>query len=100
MKVDQTEFIHLDEVLKDLKKTPDALELPVPRYFLEDREKELLEREKLLDALIAQYTLKKDSRDDGKSVSSMTLEEAVKIIQVNERGRQGRLRTKEAREMK
>ncbi len=31
------DFVHLDDVLVDLKLTPDVLEVPVPRFFLEDR---------------------------------------------------------------
>lgn len=33
------DFINLDDVLVDLKLTPDVLEIPVPRYFVEDRAK-------------------------------------------------------------
>jgi hypothetical protein len=31
--------VHLDDVLVDLKLTPDVLEVPVPRYFIESRTK-------------------------------------------------------------
>ncbi len=31
--------VHLDDILVDLKLTPDVLEVPVPRYFLESRAK-------------------------------------------------------------
>jgi hypothetical protein len=33
------DYVHLDDLLVDLKLTPDALEVPVPRYFVEDRAK-------------------------------------------------------------
>ena len=33
------EFPPLDDVLMDMKLTPEVLELPAPRYFLEDRQK-------------------------------------------------------------
>lgn len=29
--------VQLDDLLIDLKLTPDVLEVPVPRYFIEDR---------------------------------------------------------------
>lgn len=31
--------VHLDDILVDLKLTPDVLEVPVPRYILESRAK-------------------------------------------------------------
>lgn len=31
------DFAQLDELVVDLKLTPDALEVPVPRYFIENR---------------------------------------------------------------
>ena len=33
------EFPPLDDVLMDMKLTPEVLELPAPHYFLEDRQK-------------------------------------------------------------
>jgi hypothetical protein len=32
----QADFIHLDELLIDLKLNEDALEIPIPRYFKSD----------------------------------------------------------------
>jgi hypothetical protein len=33
------DFINLDDILVDLKLTPDVLEIPVPKYYTEDRAK-------------------------------------------------------------
>jgi hypothetical protein len=52
VRIDQTEFVHLDEVLDEMQLTPDALEIPTPKYFLEERAAELEEREKLLVRLL------------------------------------------------
>jgi len=30
--------VNFDDILVDLKLTPDVLEIPVPRYFVEDRQ--------------------------------------------------------------
>lgn len=38
----------MDDVLTELQITPDVLEIPCPRFFLEERSKELEQREKLL----------------------------------------------------
>ena len=47
-------FINLDDVLVDLKLPPSVLEVPVPRFFIEDQQRALEEREKLLDVLMVQ----------------------------------------------
>jgi hypothetical protein len=46
--ISQTNYISLNEVMAELHITPDALEIPCPRFFLEERSKELEQREKLL----------------------------------------------------
>ena len=50
----QVVFINLDDVLVDLKLPPSVLEVPVPRFFIEDQQRALEEREKLLDVLMLQ----------------------------------------------
>ena len=45
-------FVNLDDVLVDLKLTPEVLEVPVPKFFLEDQRHLLEEREKYLDVLL------------------------------------------------
>ncbi|KAI8469151.1 MAG: hypothetical protein J3K34DRAFT_514240 [Monoraphidium minutum] len=51
------DFVSLDDVLVDLKLPPGALEVPVPRYFVEDRVQELEDRDKFLGALLEKYRL-------------------------------------------
>eukprot|EP00879_Flechtneria_rotunda_P018094 GHRR01018972.1.p1 GENE.GHRR01018972.1~~GHRR01018972.1.p1 ORF type:complete len:205 (+),score=75.06 GHRR01018972.1:101-715(+) len=100
------DFVQLDDLLVDLKLTPDALEIPVPRYFIEDRAKELNDREKFLQVLLEKYqqanqplggeasstTSSSAKKEAGmNAVSSgppLSLEEAVAVIIRNERGRQ------------
>ena len=43
-------------MLVDLKLPPSVLEVPVPRFFIEDQQRALEEREKLLDVLMLQVT--------------------------------------------
>jgi IQ and AAA domain-containing protein len=98
-----SEYLNLDDILQELKLTPDALEVPVPRYMVEERAKELEEREKLLTALLSQYVIQDGApmkRDTSVSGPSLSLEEAIRIIQINERGRQGRARAREAKELR
>ncbi len=93
-------FVNLDDILVDLKLAPDVLEVPVPKFFREDQERALEEREKLLDVLQLQAGIdpnkgKAQARDD-----SMTLESALRVVQLNERGRQGRQRAKFMKEIR
>ena len=82
----------LDDVLVDLKLTPAALEIPLPRYFVEDRRPELEQRAKFLDALLDKYGNRRDWDPPRALPPPLSEEDAIRIIQVNERGRQGRAR--------
>lgn len=106
-------YFSFDEILVDLKLTPEALEIPIPRYFIEERFEELSERRQYVRSLIDHYvrtepdapvSLAADAANAapvvtiGKGASAftmperqpMSLEEAVLVLQCNERGRQGR----------
>uniref|UniRef100_A0A8C9ZZP8 IQ motif containing with AAA domain 1 like n=1 Tax=Sander lucioperca TaxID=283035 RepID=A0A8C9ZZP8_SANLU len=75
-----SEYHYMDDVLHDLKLTPVDLEIPIPRYFISDRSKEFQERKTMLTDLL--------------KLVEVTEKEAIKILQVVERARQGRLRAK------
>ena len=118
------EYVNLDTALVDLKLTPSALEVPIPRYFTEERYEELNERRQYIEALIQHYRQSEvdapvsvayrtaatggavgtssgaaktagvaaGSEGPGVGVNEppMTLEDAVLLLQCNERGRQAR----------
>lgn len=107
------DFVQLDDLLVDLKLTPDVLEVPVPRYFIEDRAKELNDRDKFLQVLLEKYqqanqqgaadagaVVTSNSSKQGNSANAVSSgppllpEEAVAVIIRNERGRQARERTR------
>ncbi|KAF6264066.1 hypothetical protein COO60DRAFT_270081 [Scenedesmus sp. NREL 46B-D3] len=111
------DFVQLDDLLVDLKLTPDVLEMPVPRYFIEDRAKELNDRDKFLQVLLEKYQQANQqeaadaaagigSRSSGSSSKQgssagavgggppLLPEEAVAVIIRNERGRRARERTR------
>ena len=44
----KTDHVCLDDIIVDLKLTPDALEMKVPRYFRDDRDAEIKKREELM----------------------------------------------------
>ena len=93
-------FFNLDDVLVDLKLTPAALEVPVPRFFLEDQAHLLEEREKYLDVLLKEAGISGKASDTAKQGDTMTLESAIRVVQLNERGRQGRQRAKFMKEIR
>ncbi|ESL08080.1 hypothetical protein TRSC58_04225 [Trypanosoma rangeli SC58] len=106
------EFVKLDDAMLGTKMIPDDLEVPIPRYFVEDAASELQERRRQIAALQAHYketevdapvskalakrTAKGPHSQAGASMTStiMTVDDAVKLLQVNERGRQARQRAK------
>ncbi|XP_030640603.1 dynein regulatory complex protein 11 [Chanos chanos] len=90
-----SEYHYMDDVLIDLKLTPDFLEIPIPRYFIRERHKVLEDREKQLSSILESMHVMKTP----KPVRTKNLEESVKQIQISERARQGRLRAKFMREI-
>mmetsp|Transcript_22524 Transcript_22524/g.32908 ORF Transcript_22524/g.32908 Transcript_22524/m.32908 type:complete len:897 (-) Transcript_22524:73-2763(-) len=99
------EYVHLDDILVDLKLSPDTLEIPVPKYFREDNAKQLEQR----DRLVLGYMRLKLNNDNfyledhftaALPSEDMTLEKAIEIIQRNERGRQGQERARLVRDVR
>jgi hypothetical protein len=88
------EYIQLDDILVDLKLPPDTLTIPIPRFFTEESIAEQRARDKLVVALM-QHRLGletvpvQEPTDINKPLLQFTLEEAVAVLQRNERGRQG-----------
>ncbi|XP_054556153.1 dynein regulatory complex protein 11 [Talpa occidentalis] len=90
VELELTEFHYFDDILQDLKLVPQQLDIPIPRYFMKEKADETRRREEILSEIIASSGLSlPDKKHPGKTLS---LEDAVKLIQVAERARQGRLR--------
>ncbi|KAM9663601.1 dynein regulatory complex protein 11 [Trichechus inunguis] len=85
-----TEFHYFDDILQDLKLAPQQLDIPIPRYFLKEKLEVIKGREKMLAQILADSELATTSMK--KIPKAMPLDEAIKIIQISERARQGRLR--------
>lgn len=88
------EYVHLDDILVDLKLSPEILEISVPKYFKEENSILLEQR----DRLVSGYMRLKHNTDEifvpddyetPVTIENMTIERAIEIIQRNERGRQG-----------
>ena len=88
------EYVHLDDILVDLKLSPEMLEIPVPKYFREDFKRQIDQRDRIVHGYMRlKHNTDKmyitDNFDSAVVVENMTLERALEIIQRNERGRQG-----------
>ncbi|XP_029081525.1 dynein regulatory complex protein 11 [Monodon monoceros] len=90
VELELTEFHYFDDILQDLKLVPQQLDIPIPKYFLKERLEVIKGREKILAQLLADSGL--GITEKKYPVKPIPLEEAVKLIQVAERARQGRLR--------
>ena len=53
----KSEFVNLQEILVDMKKTPECLEIPIPSFFQEYRKKELDKRDKTVSDLMKNYSI-------------------------------------------
>lgn len=74
--------VNFDDILVDLKLTPDVLELPVPRYFTEDRKAELEGRAKFLEALVEKYDVATTWEEVLTLPAPLPEEEAIRVMQV------------------
>ncbi|CAJ1060642.1 dynein regulatory complex protein 11 isoform X1 [Xyrichtys novacula] len=87
-----SEYHYMDDVLHVLKLVPADLEIPIPRYFISERSREIQERKAMLTEIlnIEEFT----GSPEPPLTEDMSQEEAIKIIQMLERARQGRQRAK------
>ncbi|XP_037956231.1 dynein regulatory complex protein 11 [Teleopsis dalmanni] len=86
--IDLMEFSYNDEVTDRLKLTPIDTELHVPRYFLRERHKEIDHRNKTMNEIL----IKLGWLEENPVQEKMTEIDAIRLIQMHERARQGRLR--------
>lgn len=53
IRLEFSEYHFFDDVLQDLKLTPNDIELPVPKYFIIEKVEAIQEKEKLLQEILA-----------------------------------------------
>ncbi|KAJ8279351.1 hypothetical protein COCON_G00064170 [Conger conger] len=92
-----SEYHYMDDVIQDLKLTPADIEIPIPRYFRSEQQKVLQDREKMLSNAL--QLMGGVERTTALEVHPLNFEEAIKLIQVSERARQGRLRAEFMRDI-
>nr|XP_023688535.1 IQ and AAA domain-containing protein 1 [Paramormyrops kingsleyae] len=93
-----SEYHYMDDVIQDLKLTPEDLEIPIPRYFIRENRTVLQERSQMLSSILKSIGVEEQPKPVG--VRSLNFEEAIKMIQVSERARQGRLRARFMKEIR
>lgn len=86
--INMAEFSYNDEVMEELKLQPNDIDLKLPRYFLRENQEDILYKKKFIDEIL----LKLGWLDEETVEEKLTEPEAILIIQMHERARQGRLR--------
>ncbi|XP_055977538.1 dynein regulatory complex protein 11 [Sorex fumeus] len=90
VELELSEFHYFDDILQDLKLEPQQLDIPIPKYFMKEKMEAIKAREKMLAQILAESGLM--TPDLALSAKTIPLEKAVKLVQLAERMRQGRLR--------
>lgn len=100
----QTDYLNLEQLLLQLNLGPEALEVPIPRFFRERNElaEEDNRKRDLLEKCLEEHGMAAGIGDESSSslLPKMTKEQAIAIIQKNERGRQGAIRAKLMKELR
>lgn len=99
VKMKNTPHVTFDDILIDLKLTPETLEIPVPTYFRDDKDNltRLQGTENLIKSVQTRIEETKKANPEERveePASGMNLGDAIRLVQLNERGRQGRQRFK------
>ena len=58
--LDFIEFSYIDDVLSEMKVTPDKVEIPIPAYFKRDRSEELVYWDNIMKETLAKMGVKKE----------------------------------------
>ena len=94
VEMDCSEYHYFDDLLVDMKMTPDDINIPIPPYFLQ--REALVKRMEMLKAMMQKFNIK--SQHDLLATTNfekpISMSEAIQIIQTHERARQGNLRSK------
>ncbi|CAH8544129.1 unnamed protein product [Schistosoma curassoni] len=96
VKLELSEYHYFDDTLVDLKLTPSDVEIPIPKYFVNENFRALRDREQFLDHLISS-TKTDETKDEG---MLMSVDQAILLIQRHERARQGRIRARFMKEIR
>lgn len=94
--LDMSEFSYFDHVLLNMRLLPHEVEVCVPKYYRRERENELRNRKQTMDDILRRLGFYEEEAVE----EMMSDEEAIRLIQIHERARQGRLRSQFMREIR
>lgn len=86
--IDMMEFSYNDRVMDELRLTSNDIELKIPRYFRRENEKDIQDKKKFIDNVLIKLGWLEEETVEEK----MTELQAICVVQMHERARQGRLR--------
>lgn len=86
--IDMMEFSYNDRVMNEMRLTPSDIELMIPRYFRRENKQDTDEKNRFIDKILIKLGWLEKEMVEVK----MTELQAIRIIQMHERARQGRLR--------
>ncbi|PSN29758.1 IQ and AAA domain-containing protein 1 [Blattella germanica] len=94
--LDLSEFSYYNDILLKLKLLPMEVEIKVPTYYRREREEELRQRKRAMDDILKKLGFLEEEVVE----EEMTEDEAIRLIQIHERARQGRLRSQFMKEIR
>nr|WCZ58278.1 dynein regulatory complex protein 11 [Paratrimastix eleionoma] len=101
LKVHHRDCLDLDDLLLDMHLSPDSLGVTPPRFIQEQRVEKIHKQSELLKVLALRYDVKGFPQTPDVVVpQDMNVEYAVLLIQMAERGKQGRHRAQSLRELR
>ena len=99
-----TDYLNLENYLLDLKLDPSALEVPIPHYFREKNDDDDANKKRdVLEKCLEEHGMLGGIDTDVSYTSyipKLTKDQAIRLIQKNERGRQGNVRAKLMKELR
>lgn len=99
-----TDYLNLENYLLDLKLGPEALEVPIARYFREKSDNDDANKKRdVLEKCLEEHGMVGGIDTDAaynSYIPKLTKDQAIRIIQRNERGRQGNVRAKLMKELR
>lgn len=94
--LDLSEFTYFDDLVSEFKILPIEMEVNIPKYYRKEREQEIQERKKSMDDILKKIGFYEEEYTG----IEMNDEEAIRLIQIHERARQGRLRSQFMKEIR
>ncbi|XP_054288457.1 dynein regulatory complex protein 11 [Macrosteles quadrilineatus] len=94
--LDLSEFSYFDDLLTEQRVLPSEAQVNIPNYYRRERAQEIADRKKTMDDILKKLGFYEEEYTG----IEMTEDEAIRLIQIHERARQGRLRSQFMKEIR